>query len=107
LELCAGHHTEAAKRGGAYLLQHPPSWTETHFCYHVYYCAQAAFQLGGNYWDFYKPRLHKLLLDQQNADGSWLHPQQKQLGATYNTAMAVLALTVEYRYLPIYQRGDD
>ena len=28
------------------------------------------------------------------------------LGASYSTAMAILALTVEYRFLPIYQRDE-
>ena len=28
-------------------------------------------------------------------------------GVNYCTAMAVLALTVEYRFLPIYQRGEE
>jgi hypothetical protein len=30
-----------------------------------------------------------------------------QLGPTYGTAISILALTVEYRYLPIYQRGEE
>jgi hypothetical protein len=28
-------------------------------------------------------------------------------GPNYCTAMAALALTVEYRFLPIYQRGEE
>jgi hypothetical protein len=30
-----------------------------------------------------------------------------QFGPCYCTAMAILALTVEYRYLPIYQRFEE
>jgi hypothetical protein len=30
-----------------------------------------------------------------------------QFGPNYCTSMAVLALTVEYRLLPIYQRDED
>ncbi len=107
LELCEAHHTEAAKSGGAYLLQHPPNWQDNYFSYHAYYCAQAAFQLGGNYWDFYRPRLHKILFAEQAANGSWLPAAEAGFGASYSTSMSVLALTVEYRYLPLYQRGDD
>ena len=29
------------------------------------------------------------------------------IGPSYCTAMAVLALTVEYRFLPIYQRNEE
>jgi hypothetical protein len=28
-------------------------------------------------------------------------------GPAYSTAMAILALTVEYRFLPIYQRFEE
>jgi hypothetical protein len=44
------------------------------------------------------------LLEQQNANGSW--NANDGLGANYGTAMGVLALTVEYRLLPIYQREE-
>ena len=63
------------------------------------------FQLGGNYWRSFRPHLHKVLLDNQQANGSW-HGNDGY-GPHYSTAMAVLALTVEYRYLPIYQRGEE
>ena len=40
-------------------------------------------------------------------DGSWLGSgYDANFGPNYSTAMAVLALTVEYRYLPIYQRDE-
>ena len=42
----------------------------------------------------------------QDRDGSWLSGdgQDRSGGRNYCTAMAVLALAIEYRYLPIYQR---
>ncbi|HVS34912.1 MAG TPA: prenyltransferase/squalene oxidase repeat-containing protein [Gemmataceae bacterium] len=88
--------------------------------YGVYYVSQAMFQLGGNYWDAYRPVLHGILYRDQlprdaSADygGSWgsgLRPIRGGdggYGANYCTAMCVLALTVEYRYLPIYQRDEE
>src|SRR5204862_144561 len=33
--------------------------------------------------------------------------EARMVGPNYTTAMAVLALTVEYRFLPIYQRGEE
>jgi len=40
------------------------------------------------------------------ANGSWLaaHESERSLGPAYSTSLAVLALSVEYGYLPIYQR---
>jgi len=59
------------------------------------------FQLGGMYWERFAPLLYARLLKSQRTGGSWdLRPQ----GPVYVTSMSVLALTVTYRQLPIYQR---
>jgi hypothetical protein len=107
LEVCGKtqHRSPEALQAGSYLLKYPPQWHEQQFFYSVYYCAQATFQLGNNYWSFFRPQLHKTLLDNQRGNGSWVGSDG--MGANYGTAMAVLALTVEYRYLPIYQRGEE
>ncbi len=106
LELCGKsfHHSPECRRAGAYLLKHSlAGGRKAHFFYGVYYCSQAMFQLGGNYWAAYKPQLHKVLLSRAQGNGAWVGNH----GASYSTAMAVLALTVEYRFLPIYQRDEQ
>ncbi len=107
LEICGRdrHHSREALRAGAFLIKHPPQWNSAHFFYAVYYCSQATFQLGNNYWNFYRPQLHKVLLDNQQGNGCWI--DTSGYGPSYGTAMSVLALTVEYRFLPIYQRGEE
>lgn len=107
LELCGKerHHARAALKAGSYLLKTPLRLDEPHFYYTVYYCAQAMFQLGNNYWLVYRPQLHQALLDSQQRNGGWL--TNDSLGSSYSTAMAILALTVEYRLLPIYQRDEE
>jgi len=42
------------------------------------------------------------LLSMQQEDGSW--PTKGSCGLTGGTAFALLALEVNYNYLPIYQR---
>jgi hypothetical protein len=105
------HLCDQALKGGAYLLKNPLRAGEGHFFYGVYYVSQAMFQLGGNYWESYRPKLHKLLLSEAGPEGSggWLRGGGDAMGygSSYATAMAVLALTVEYRYLPIYQRFEE
>ena len=66
----------------------------------------AMFQMGDKYFLSYYPKLVAILLDHQGKDGSWLSDDgnDRTGGRNYCTAMAVLALAVEYRYLPIYQR---
>jgi squalene cyclase len=107
LEICgkSRHHTPEALQAGSYLLKNPPNWHDHYFFYSVYYCSQATFQLGNNYWSYFRPQFHKVLFDNQRNNGSWVGSDGQ--GANYGTAMAILALTVEYRYLPIYQRGEE
>ena len=111
LELCGKerHRAPEALKAGSYLIKNPPRWGQSHFFYNVYYGSQATFQLGGNYWSIYRPHLHQVLIDNQNRNGSWLGADGASAiyGSNYCTAMGVLALTVEYRFLPIYQRGED
>lgn len=112
LEICGKehHHCPEALRGGAYLLRREnlPRKEQQWFFYSIYYGSQAAFQLGGNYWTVFRPRLHEVLLGMQNGSGFWdgRSSDAQQGGRAYGTAMAILALTVEYRFLPIYQRGE-
>jgi prenyltransferase beta subunit len=97
----------AARQGDNHFRQ------QQHFFYGVYYMSQAMFQIGGDYWKFYRQYLHWLLLhpdgNQQKPGGFWygVSNDDQQAGVNYCTAMAVLALTVEYRFLPIYQRGEE
>jgi hypothetical protein len=111
LELCGKdeHKSDAVMRGVGYLVRNEnlPRWNSRHFSYGIYYGAQATFQVGGNHWSAYRARLHQVLLRHQSSSGSWLGDTEGIYGPNYCTAMAVLALTVEYRYLPIYQRGEE
>jgi prenyltransferase beta subunit len=106
LEVCGEHLTREAVAGADYLVKHPPRWSSPYFFYEVYCCPQAMFQMGDAYFLSYYPKLVQILLDHQDRDGSWLSGDgnDRSGGRTYCTAMAVLALAVEYRYLPIYQR---
>ena len=112
LELCGKdrHHSPEALKAGYFLIkkENLPHANQPHFSYSMYYCSQATFQLGDNYWGAFKPKMHEVLLAMQKSNGSWPgNSSDSYIGPQYCTAMAVLALTVEYRYLPIYQRGEE
>ena len=106
LEICGEHETPEAVAGAEYLVRHPPRWGSQYYFYEVYYCPQALFQVGDKYFNAYYPRLVEQLLEHQDKDGSWLSGDgnDRSGGRVYCTSMAVLALAVDYRYLPIYQR---
>src|SRR5205085_210442 len=67
LEICGkeGHRGREALQAGAVLLKAGVDWNQLHFFYCIYYGAQATFQLGNNYWNVYRPLLHKTLFDRQ------------------------------------------
>ncbi len=72
------------------------SWPE----YARYYQAQALFQGDVEVWEKWNKLLIRQLKTAQLADGSIRSSQ----GATLGTAMSVLALALNYRFLPIYER---
>ena len=94
----------AVKTGGDYLLRNPIGRSD-HYYYAVYYVSQAAWQLGGQYWTNVHRQISADLLNRQRPDGSWGGDGGGvETNPAYATAMALLALSVQYRYLPIYQR---
>ncbi|MCZ6795943.1 MAG: terpene cyclase/mutase family protein [Planctomycetota bacterium] len=108
LEICGEHNSPEALRGGDWMLKHPLAWNDPFFYYSAYYGAQAMYQLGGRYWERWQPLSEKVLLEEQDADGKWRLPPnapfEAKAGHVYTTALAILSLSVEFRYLPIYQR---
>lgn len=104
LELCGEHGNTAIPPAGDFLLEHLPTKNDGDMktYYAFYYDSQAAFQLGGRYWETWAPRMYDLLLESQQPNGSW----PGGIGPSYSTAMSILAMTVSYRQLPIYQRDD-
>ncbi len=105
-EIVAGKpvHSSAAISGADYLLRRPLRFNETHFFYGVYYCSVGMFKMGGDYWKQTQPHVESQLLSTQERNGSWLGHSERRYGRNYCTSMAVLALAIDYRYLPIYQR---
>ena len=98
---CAEVHSAAD-----YLRVRPLRYADPWFFYGVYYTTIAMYKRGGDDWDRARPALFEELLRNQQPDGSWraANGNEAPMGRVYSTSMAVLALSVEYGYLPIYQR---
>ena len=71
--------------------------------YGHYYCVQAMYQAGGKYWAEYFPYLRQRLLASQRGNGSWKPTGELEV-ITQATAMALIALQLPYRFLPITER---
>ena len=113
LSLGGLHNTQMAHAAADRLLSDPfpgynrpggGRWERYH--YGIFYGSLAMFQLGGRYWQSYYPPLVRLLLANQNTDGSW-DPEAGEdhcYGNAYSTALVVMTLTPPYQMLPIFQR---
>ena len=107
LELCGRHRDKAAVGGGDWILRNlPRRFGGGHFYYGLYYCAQGMFQLGDRYWERWAVNMYDMMLKYQGSDGSWPRGASSEAaaGPCFSTAMGVLAMSVSYRQLPIYQR---
>ena len=98
-----------------YLSRYPLTWDGNqyggYFFFSGFYMVQGMFQFGGEDWESFGPRMTTLLLDHQAGDGSWPYPpgnvsqeQMTSTGPSYPVAMAVLMLSLDKQYLPMYQR---
>lgn len=72
------------------------NWLE----YARYYQAQALFQGDVQAWEKWNTLLVRQLKTNQAADGSF----KSQFGPTVGTSLSLLALALNYRFLPIYER---
>lgn len=68
--------------------------------YYDYYAAQAFFQADFKAWQAWNEKQVRRLSELQNDDGSW----DAGLGPGTCTALALLSVALNYRYLPIYER---
>tara|TARA_R110002096_G_scaffold10868_10_gene41043 strand:+ start:2269 stop:3273 length:1005 start_codon:yes stop_codon:yes gene_type:complete len=72
--------------------------SHTHYFY--YYMAQALFQGDPEAWERWNQNTAKMLSEQQSDNGSFTG----SYGEAYGTAMSLLSLALNYRFLPIYER---
>ena len=68
--------------------------------YLEYYAAQGFFQGDFKKWEEWNEKRVKQLTESQNEDGSW----DAGLGPGTGTALGLLSIALNYRYLPIYER---
>lgn len=102
LQLTGEYEAREIPKAITYLKDHFE--TRQHFWYGHYYAAHAMHQVGGKDWEEWYQKLNMALLPQQNTDGSWSTRDSEGVGPVYQTAIAVIVLSIPMNYLPIYQR---
>lgn len=105
LELCGKHGDPATLRAGKYLAGHYRNLQHvSRKLYGLYYTAQGLFQLGGDAWKDFSEWMYSYWIPKQANDGHW---DVGEDGCPYyQTSLMILAFTVPYRQLPIYQRDE-
>ncbi|MEM1071741.1 MAG: prenyltransferase/squalene oxidase repeat-containing protein [Planctomycetota bacterium] len=72
-----------------------------HYFYGQYYAVQAMYLAGGEWWASWWPAVREELLSMQNQAGMW---DDRGVGPSYGTGMALIVLQMPKRYLPIFQK---
>ncbi|MDP6115791.1 MAG: terpene cyclase/mutase family protein [Planctomycetota bacterium] len=91
------------QRGLAVMMKYPEErfdMGESHFFLAHYYATQSSYQAGNKMFNYWYPRISRVLLKRQRPDGGW----PSGVSPSFSTSLAILILAVPYRYLPIYQR---
>lgn len=106
MQVCGQYDSPLVKGASDWLFEHPPKDSERFFFYGIYYYAQGMHQAGGKYAERADGLVPEILLPMQRTDGAWLARggEERNVGATYATALSLLSMSVRYHYLPIYQR---
>ena len=102
LQLCGEYEAKQIAGAVEFLVRQGDDYQ--HYWYGHYYAAHAFHQIGGKKWEEYYERMKRRLLATQKPTGEWQERQEAHVGPNYQTAIAVLILTVPADFLPIYQR---
>ncbi len=103
LQLCGKYDAKEIEKAVEYMERVRDD--RAHYWYGHYYAAHAMNQVGGEVWERYYKRMRDTLLGMQKADGKWDERRlEGAYGPNYQTAIAVLILSVPTHYLPIYQK---
>ncbi len=98
------------EKGLKYLKQYQPARAAAHaapgeamenegnYFYGNYYAMQAMFLAGGGYWAEWYPAVRDQMVARQGSTGSW----SGEYSEDYCTAMALIALQMPNRYLPVF-----
>ncbi|HEX2749601.1 MAG TPA: prenyltransferase/squalene oxidase repeat-containing protein, partial [Verrucomicrobiales bacterium] len=100
------------------LQKEPLNWNSDCYLYVWYYNTQALFQKGGEPWKKWNDQFQKIILENQNEDGSYKVEGVGEIGSAgtsaaggdadiYRVCLCTLMLEVYYRYLKVGDRGNS
>jgi hypothetical protein len=99
LQMCGQYDAKETRLGLEYLEEHAAKMDKVeHYYYAQYYAMQCMYQARDSAkWNaWYEAQCRSMMSKQSKENGN--------IGGLYETAWAILAMGLPYRYLPIYQR---
>jgi hypothetical protein len=105
MQVCGKYEHEQVASAAQYLREKKLNREEKWFYYGTYYYSIGMYQAAEDdeQRELAAAQVWKELSESQNKDGSWTGKSQES-DQIYATSLAILALSVQYHYLPIYQR---
>ena len=109
LQLIANKNDPRIPPALRFMQNNPPVWNKEdpgngYPFYYWYYGTRAMVNEGGEDWRIWKDWMCRLLVDNQNDDGSWSGDQSEKNMPIYTTALGALMLELCCGHLPIYMR---
>jgi hypothetical protein len=110
LQLCDFPEDPLIATAVRYMQDYPPIWEFEHggggySFYYWYYGTRAMMNREGEDWRIWKSWMCRLLVDNQEVDGSWeVEQQEEKVGKIYSTSLGALMLELCCGHRPIYMR---
>lgn len=94
------YESATSRENFQYLRQHKNNTEGSYPYYQFYYLSQALFQGDMREWQLWNQKMMRVFEATQAENGSWNGPH----GVTFSTSAALLAMALNYRLMPIYER---
>ncbi|MDD4869259.1 MAG: terpene cyclase/mutase family protein [Kiritimatiellae bacterium] len=104
LQICGEYDAPELKGTVAWLREQKVKTSHRFFYYGTYYYTQGMYQRGGELGKEALKEVENVFLAEQKEDGSWQGHSGEGMSKTYSTALAILSLSVNCHFMPIYQR---
>jgi uncharacterized protein YfaS (alpha-2-macroglobulin family) len=104
LQVCGEYEAPELKGTVEWLRDEKVSTKHRWFFYGTYYYAQGMYQRGGETAKQAREDVERILLAEQQDDGSWIGKGEEGNSRVYCTSLAMMSLSVRHHFMPIYQR---
>jgi len=104
LQVCGEYDAPELRGTVEWLREEKVSSKHRWFFYGTYYYAQGMYQCGGEAAKEAREGVERVLLAEQQEDGSWIGKGEEGNSRVYCTSLALMSLSVRHHFMPIYQR---